>query len=71
LQLIKGIPRLDENGEIIGWIVEPDFRAIRFMLITKGKSRGWCEKLEVDITSNHEKIVQTYVLHDGTTIVFD
>jgi len=40
-KLIRGIPKLDANGEFIGWVQRPDTELIKFILLTLGQSRGY------------------------------
>lgn len=56
LNLIKGVPELDEQGKFIGWLEKPDTTLIIFKLKTKGKKRGYVERTETDITSKGQQI---------------
>jgi len=47
LTLMKGIPKLDKQGKIIGWISRPDTAAIIFFNKTKNKDRGYVERMEI------------------------
>jgi hypothetical protein len=47
LTLMKGIPKLDDTGKIVGWISRPDTAAIIFFNKTRNKDRGYVERLEV------------------------
>lgn len=44
LTLMKGIPKLDADGRIIGWIARPDTACIIFYNKTKNKDRGYDER---------------------------
>ena len=44
LTLMKGIPKLDEAGRIIGWVSRPDTACIIFFNKTKNKDRGYDER---------------------------
>lgn len=46
--LRKGIPKLNEEGKIVGWLLQPDTVANIFFLKTKGKKRGYVERQEFD-----------------------
>ena len=45
--LMKGIPKLDKKGKLIGWISRPDTAAIIFFNKTKNKDRGYVERMEI------------------------
>jgi hypothetical protein len=48
---------LDEaEGALMKLVREADFRAIKFLLQTKGRSRGYGEKLQIEKTTKHETI---------------
>ena len=51
-KLIAGVPAIEinEKGEKVfaGWIREPNLTSIIFYLKTKGRNRGYVEKIEVD-----------------------
>lgn len=47
LTLMKGIPKLDAEGKIIGWVSRPDTAAIIFFNKTKNKDRGYVERVEI------------------------
>lgn len=47
LTLMKGIPKLNPAGKIIGWISRPDTAAIIFFNKTKNKDRGYVERMEI------------------------
>lgn len=47
LRLMKGIPKLDDKGKHIGYLVRPDTACIIFFNKTKNKDRGYVERLEV------------------------
>lgn len=49
--LRKGVPKRDEDGNITGWIVAPQLTATIFYLKTQGKSRGYVESTELDVTT--------------------
>lgn len=42
--LMKGIPKLDEQNRIIGWVSRPDTAAIIFYNKTRNKDRGYDER---------------------------
>lgn len=44
LTLMKGIPKLDADGRIIGWTARPDTACIIFFNKTKNKDRGYDER---------------------------
>jgi hypothetical protein len=44
LQLMKGIPKLDATGKLIGWVSRPDTACIIFYNKTKNKDRGYDER---------------------------
>lgn len=39
--LMKGIPKLNNKGEIIGWWLKPSFKAMIYFLRTHAKDRGY------------------------------
>lgn len=45
--LRKGIPKVDKNNKLVGWIVKPDRQAIEYYLSRKAKDRGYIERQEV------------------------
>lgn len=51
-KLIAGVPAIEvnENGDKVfaGWITEPNLTSIIFYLKTKGRNRGYVERVEVD-----------------------
>jgi hypothetical protein len=47
LTLMKGIPKLNRAGKIVGWIARPDTAAIIFFNKTKNKDRGYIERVEI------------------------
>lgn len=63
LTLMKGIPKLDKDGKMVGWISRPDTACIIFFNKTKNKDRGyderqvikregnWLESLNIQVTS--------------------
>lgn len=69
INLIKGVPKIDENNKFIGWQEKPDTIAILFTLKTKGKNRGYVEKTEIDHTTKGDKIQQTVIVQDEETII--
>ena len=44
LTLMKGIPKLDATGKLIGWTSRPDTACIIFYNKTKNKDRGYDER---------------------------
>ncbi|MDQ7949537.1 MAG: hypothetical protein REI93_11870, partial [Pedobacter sp.] len=52
LLLIKGLMKLDENGNFIGWIERPSEQMIIWFEKTRGKHRGLTEKTEQELTVN-------------------
>jgi hypothetical protein len=44
LTLMKGIPKLDAQGRITGWVSRPDTACIIFFNKTKNKNRGYDER---------------------------
>jgi AcrR family transcriptional regulator len=44
LTLMKGIPKLDADGRIVGWVSRPDTACIIFFNKTKNKDRGYDER---------------------------
>lgn len=64
--LCVGIPKVDKQGKLIGWIERPDPQTVRYILSTLGKNEGFTERR--DITSNGESIfpkVISIALEDG------
>ena len=66
--LIRGIPKLERGPDgverLVGWIEKPDAAMIRFVLSTKGRSRGYGEITSVEHSGNvhiewHEE--KTYI----------
>ncbi len=62
LTLMKGIPKLDEQGRIIGWVSRPDTAAIIFFNKTRNKDRGYVERMEIrsreEPTINMERLTE-------------
>lgn len=64
--LIRGVPKYKEiqnpdgsvSKEFIGWIERPDRNLIQFYLQTKGKSRGYVEKKELEINTPEQQRLQ-------------
>ena len=52
--IANGIPRKDENGEVIGWNERPDSWMLKFLISTLGRKEGFGEA--VDITTKGESI---------------
>ena len=52
----RGIPILDDNNKILGWIEKPDRQALETFLSRKAKERGWGDKKELDITTDGESL---------------
>lgn len=46
-RLRDGVPKLDEDGNFLGWEIRPDVLAVMFHLKTKGKGRGYIERQEI------------------------
>lgn len=50
--MIKGIPIIEKNAQgqhvQVGWEVEPNITAVLFFLKTKGRHRGYSERMEVE-----------------------
>lgn len=47
-----GIPKMDENGMIVGWEEKPDSQMLKYFMSTLGRDEGFSEKLDLDITGN-------------------
>lgn len=52
--LARGIPLLDEKGQITGWKERPDSGMVRYLMSTLGRREGFGENM--DITSNGNSI---------------
>lgn len=52
--LALGIPKLDEDGNHVGWEVQPDKSMVRYLLGTLGKKEGFGES--IDVTTNGKDI---------------
>ncbi|MBF0651260.1 hypothetical protein IR083_20795 [Dysgonomonas sp. GY75] len=54
--LVKGIPEFGENENghrvQVGWKVPPDNASVFFVLKTKGKKRGYCERQDINMNAN-------------------
>ena len=63
MRLIKGIPELDDKGDIVGWNEKPDTAAVIFFNKTINRNRGYSEKeheekvspLDLSKLSQHER----------------
>jgi hypothetical protein len=72
LTLMKGIPKLDATGKLIGWTSRPDTACIIFYNKTKNKDRGYDERsiikregeLPWDITVNVSTPEEARMLKD-------
>jgi hypothetical protein len=44
------------ESELMKLVRSGDFKAVKFLLVTKGRSRGYGEKLQIEKTTKHETI---------------
>lgn len=51
-----GIPKLNEQKQIVGWVEKPDGYMLRYLISTLGRREGFGDSL--DVTSNGEAIKQ-------------
>jgi len=60
--LIRGVPKYktkDGVREFTGWETRPDRDLIKFYLLTKGKSRGYVDKRQIELTTpEHQRLQQ-------------
>lgn len=57
--LRKGILKLNDKGEAIGWEVKPDRRALTEFLFSHAKHRGWKKESKLTIEpSEYEKLTK-------------
>lgn len=52
--LARGIPKVDANGRLTGWTVQPDTAAVIFGNKTINRDRGYNEKLDINVQQANE-----------------
>jgi hypothetical protein len=45
--LIQGIPKLDKDKQMVGWVERPSEKLLQFFLETQGKERGYVKQQQV------------------------
>lgn len=60
MQLIAGIPRVNEEGKTVAWTERPDSGLIKFVLATRGKKRGYGESVAVT-DADGEKLIINFI----------
>lgn len=66
--LALGIPELDKDKKVVGWVEKPDANMIRYLLGTLGREEGFGDKTDVNLESN-QPITINVVSANGEKIV--
>lgn len=61
-----GIPRLDADGKVIGWIEKPDTQMLRYYISTLGRDEGFGERSELKVEGEIPTVINIVAEKDTT-----